>query len=54
MIGDHGFTIADLNYMGFSEYGMMIQSGNAANVQRLVNTLHNMVTAQFKIPPIGD
>jgi putative Mg2+ transporter-C (MgtC) family protein len=60
LIGDHGFTIANMNYhhdknRGFSEYGMVIRTDNAANVQRLVNTLHNMVTVQeFKMSPMGD
>ena len=57
---DGGFTIAKTNYhhdknRGFSEYGMVIRTDNAANVQRLVNTLHNMVTVQeFKMSPMGD
>ena len=60
LVGDHGFTIANMNYhhnknMGFSEYGMVIRTDNAANVQRLVNTLHNMATVQeFKMSPMGD
>jgi hypothetical protein len=34
---------------------MVIRTDNAANVQRLVNTLHNMVTVQeFKMSPMGD
>jgi hypothetical protein len=40
---------------GFSEYGMVIRTDNPANVQRLVGTLHNMVTVQeFKMSPMGD
>ena len=60
LIGDHGCTIANMNYhhdknRGFSEYGMVIRTDNAANVQRLVNTLHNMATVQeFKMSPMGD
>ena len=60
LIGGHGCTIANMNYhhdknRGFSEYGMVIRTDNAANVQRLVNTLHNMVTVQeFKMSPMGD
>ena len=60
LIGDHGFTIANMNNhheknRGFSEYGMVIRTDNAANVQRLVNTQHNMATVQeFKMSPMGD
>jgi putative Mg2+ transporter-C (MgtC) family protein len=60
LIGEHGFTIANMNYhhdknRGFSEYGMVIRTDNPANVQRLVGTLHNMVTVQeFKMSPMGD
>lgn len=59
-VGEHGFTVANLNChysaeAGFVEYDMVIRSRAAANVQRLSNALRAASGVRsYRIFPAGD
>lgn len=59
LLAQHGFSVANLSYRledaAVFEYRMMLRTTDAANLQRLANTLTGMATVQeFRISPTGD
>jgi putative Mg2+ transporter-C (MgtC) family protein len=60
LVGEHGFTIANLNYRmdgveDFFEYRMVIRTGDAANARALTETLRRLEgVKEFRVSPTGD
>lgn len=59
-IGEHGFSISNLNYRldeadGFFEYRMVIATTHSENVRRLVESLNALESVcEFRVSPTGD
>jgi putative Mg2+ transporter-C (MgtC) family protein len=60
LVGEHGFSIANLSYRlngeeGFFEYRMVICTDDAANARALAETLSRLeVVKEFRVSPTGD